>query len=543
MMICKKCGTENDDRASVCAKCGKPLASGSKPKNDMFDFSICSGLMLVFCLIAVILLLVPGTKELKFSEEAVPEKMGYDEEIGPLKTIEEKMSVPAEKQRVTDNITRIEELHNLEADIRRVEELVSGMSDDEETLRESLKGKIDSDDALIDSDVYQFEGMADAVITSVDIDLDNVLRDAMQKEDWTALSDQQKDVTQSWDSSDVFRLYEKKLRDFNDETVNKMLRWNELYLFKTKEKNALENAGPEVKNATDENGQNIYQATVDMIAEKLDKLEKDMVEGIQTLKTHNDANIAQIAEYIEALQNGNKEVVAAEKIVAAEKSVAEYVNLANKKNELEVGKGTGETKTKGINDLKEDLMDAADDEKAAIQKDIDKLEKELAEVNEQLKPYDEKIKAANDKLNEAKKKVQPVVKERLNEMSTDDFNQGALRGVLAEHRSMKDTAKAIMMVFVILMIISFALTIVAWVTKFYRLRLIIVIVNAVLALFAFIVPLITWTFESKWPHEISRFITYGVGFSSGYVIVLVMAIATLFTGFAYFADDLFGKKN
>lgn len=162
----------------------------------------------------------------------------------------------------------------------------------------------------------------------------------------------------------------------------------------------------------------------------------------------------------------------------------------------------------------------------------------------EIKRLDEVVKTTTDAANvKAQEDLTNYIIKAMDAQDDDLINRGAIGGVIREHRSVKDTTNAIIAVMAILLGISLVITIISWLTKFYRVRIFSTIANAVIAFLSFIVPIAVWTLDTKWPYEVSRHVTYGISFGSTFVWVLVFSFATLFTSLAYFADDLFAKKN
>lgn len=343
-MICKKCGTENADYASACAKCGNPLKVASKPKSNLFDFSLCSGLMLVFCVLALVFLILPSTRSLSFSESEgkMPIITGKDA-VGIMRIVRDNLSIESEVARIKERLEPYEAL---------------------EKEKDALQEKVDRD----------------------------------EDDDGTA-------------------------------------------------------------------------------AARLEEVEKEMTDMSDTFA---------------------KEAV--------------WVQEWSPEDAIAILEGIDPTDPKGY----------------------------IAGI----KQRDEAHKAADNAHKvEAREELDSYILEAMDAQDDDLVDRGAIGAVIREHRGMKEVSNTLLVVMCILLAVSLIITIVSWVTKLYRIRIIAAIANAVLALFAFIVPLAAWSFETKWPFEVSQYITYGVTFGSTFIWVFVFSFATLFTALAYFADDLFGKKN
>ncbi len=333
-MICKKCGTENADNASVCAKCGNPLKAVSKPKSNFLDVSFCSGLIIVFSVLALIFLILPSTRSVSYSEyEGKMVKLDEKKANEVIDIVRDKITIRNERDKI-DNLPAKKAA--LEAEIAELEENSDG-----------------SDDAKAEIDRKKKQ-------------VENLLNDAVWKQTWTA-------------------------------------------------------------------------------AEAI-----EILEGIPG----NDAYIAEI------------------------------------------------------------------------------------------KRLDEIVKTTTDAANvKAQEEIENYILEVMDKQDDDRIDRGAIGGVIREHREMKNVTNTLIAVMCVLLAVSLFITIISWVTRMYRVRIIATIANAVLAFLSFVIPVAVWSMDTKWPFEVSQYITYGISFGSTFVWVLVFSFATLFASLAYFADDLFAKKN
>ena len=103
-MICKNCGTKNSKNAGKCIKCGAPLSSGRGTKESVFEFSIYSGLMLAFSVIALVFLFLPGFRSIStITEISLPQST---DEID-LDLIYEKQSIENERWKISTNLNNL----------------------------------------------------------------------------------------------------------------------------------------------------------------------------------------------------------------------------------------------------------------------------------------------------------------------------------------------------------------------------------------------------------------------------------------------------
>ena len=182
----------------------------------------------------------------------------------------------------------------------------------------------------------------------------------------------------------------------------------------------------------------------------------------------------------------------------------------------------------------------------AKQAEVNELSAEvpLAEEEDTTPPKEfETLKKASRELETMKQDLENYITESINALNPDDVDRGALGGVVREHRLIQPMIENVALVLAILTMAFFVLTIIAWATKFYRLRLITMIADIVLTLATFFVPLIIWSIEYKWPYEVSSSVTYGFNFGQTFILVLVCAIGVLAAGFAYFSDIFAARKS
>ncbi len=579
MMICKKCGTANDDNASVCKKCGKPLTSSASGKKDLFDFSLCSGLMVAFSVIALILLMLPSTRKLEMTSKADrPDTAGQYDVVSPmLRTIREKQSVKEEVTKIEENEKKIAPLKDSEEMFEKKSEAAanvenaindavkaasfaeaSGVEDVKKAAEKAKEeaanaiGKLEAIDAAtklseMTTVANEVKGFADAAkkarqeakSAATDVNEDDLVENAEEYDSivqgiaWrTSVYDKMKlyyeekktkalknaMLMSEWETEDALQMEKNRLlKDSKDETFKELSNKNDEYLEKSQMLAAftefVENEGADNEGA---------KAEKEKLAKDVETLTKELNDGVAGLvESTQDSTLKEDLETFTKIQDKNKDVQAKNKVVQA------------KEKELEAPE-------KEIKDLDEQIQKQREEGNT---KKVEELEASRKEKDEKLKEPREELSKLKADYTEAKNEMDGIANTLKNHFQESELNKGALNGIMVEHDGMKGIVDTLMFVFCLLLAASFFATIISWVTKMYRVRIVTTIANTVLALLAFFVPLFAWTFESKWSFDISGTITYGLGFAGAFVFVLICALGTLFTGFAFFADDLFGKKN
>lgn len=102
-MICKKCGTENEKSAANCINCGVRLSSSKGFGKDVIECSASSFVMLVFSIIAVICLVIPGT--LSFDAIAIIREPLTDTDKLSLEYIRNNQTLSYEKEHLDKMIS------------------------------------------------------------------------------------------------------------------------------------------------------------------------------------------------------------------------------------------------------------------------------------------------------------------------------------------------------------------------------------------------------------------------------------------------------
>lgn len=180
---------------------------------------------------------------------------------------------------------------------------------------------------------------------------------------------------------------------------------------------------------------------------------------------------------------------------------------------------------------------------AELRQEVQEKESAAAVLENKLREPLARLKKLNEELDALKQDLENYITESINALHPDDVDRGALGGVVREHRTIQPMIENIALVLAILTMVFFVLTIIAWATKFYRLRLITMIADIVLTLATFFVPLVVWSIEYKWPYEVFGNVTYGFNFGQTFILVLVCAIGVLAAGFAYFSDMFTASKK
>ena len=255
-----------------------------------------------------------------------------------------------------------------------------------------------------------------------------------------------------------------------------------------------------------------------------------------------------------ALESDKKESEAEEKEyesgVSAEfaKLDKEIYDIDNKIKEI----NENSDEKKQLESKKEELVKKQSELKEDYQKHVKDYEKTVKEIDEKIKTLEEEIAALKVQLQPWEIRIAPVVQalservktlqDRANEivLSYNAIRAGALGGVVHEHNtSIKPFLSGFLTVMTILLIISFALTIVVWFTNLYGLRIITAISSVVISVLTIVIPLSVWTLDYKWDiQKVGQYITYGIRVSAGFSVVLLCSVATLITGLAYISSQL-----
>ena len=175
--------------------------------------------------------------------------------------------------------------------------------------------------------------------------------------------------------------------------------------------------------------------------------------------------------------------------------------------------------------------------------DINTAEKKLDELKSKESGISSDIRKNTDTLNELNTKLESYIHESIYKQDLDEIDLGALGGVVREHNELQPVLEVVVLVLAILCLISFVLTIAAWVSRMYLLRLITVFADFLLTLCMFFVPLFMWTIEYKWSFEISNPVTYGINFGTEYIFVLIAAAGVLIACMAYISNNFTKTKQ
>lgn len=174
---------------------------------------------------------------------------------------------------------------------------------------------------------------------------------------------------------------------------------------------------------------------------------------------------------------------------------------------------------------------------------VDDKKDEIARLTEETDPDVTALQTLSKESEALQNHLDNYIAGSIEALNDDDVDRGAFGGILREHRAFRTVTENVALFLAMLTLVCFVITIIAWVTKLYRLRLIMIIADLIMTLTVFFVPLAIWSLDYKWSFEVSRYITYGFNFGVQFIFVLLSAIASFIVGFAYFSDVMSAKKQ